>query len=755
MALEPKNEELISQQREIAIMEKEEQSEKQLLTLLEKEEGGDKKSKSTLQGKQTIDELKSLLQILPVSQEPREIVALIQKGEELSAKFLPNLCKALEIIPLVRNSFQTQPLLTIYFRQNNGFLQLIHWIKVIHNLSSFWSSSSLLEEISYEKTLSEFIGLMNPILDEKRLSKHLFLESKVYTDLKDLLLERMTAESLDYQAAIVECFHILVKDEVLLKTKTLLFSDVKFWMSLSQLFGNIIVNNSSPSSISTSTSSSSTSGVINSILRNGFLIFKEFFFSQHENDKNFIKNSLDAGLALNIVYSFGLGLHFLLYCQQSTIKDKIEEKKIIEKNVELIIDNLVGISQYEFMRRNFIDAIPIPSSSSSSSSSPSSPAKEETKGSSNESSSQSPTIISLLIDAIQRYPDYSVNGIAVLMNSSIETAANNANCTADQIKEMNEISRKVKEIICSRKEGVELALSVLSSTVVESNPLLLFTGKQRVFDNDKTLSLVPEIDAIYYTRKVGLLSRLISNPTIAQTILSETPNNKGLKKTSSSSSGRISYGCDYFQQLCHNLWILTRPNHGDNQLTKEKEAQILNAPRWIQDLLNHFIRIFAHLFSGHQKFIFSNESLKKIIVEEEFFGSLLCLLPFPRMDPVEGITDKTVTLVPRYPQASLIIGNVILIFLQFMNFEPHMVRLLFEEILSTPTTSSSAPSSSSEKRFFLIEKAICGMATCQDIRVRKNISILLAKACQIDPKIRERVSFYRGLQMMVELQNEL
>ena len=49
-----------------------------------------------------------------------------------------------------------------------------------------------------------------------------------------------------------------------------------------------------------------------------------------------------------------------------------------------------------------------------------------------------------------------------------------------------------------------------------------------------------------------------------------------------------------------------------------------------------------------------------------------------------------------------------------------------------------------------IERLINAMATCNDIRVRKNIAILLAKGAKF-PGVRERLTYYRGMQMIVEL----
>jgi hypothetical protein len=45
------------------------------------------------------------------------------------------------------------------------------------------------------------------------------------------------------------------------------------------------------------------------------------------------------------------------------------------------------------------------------------------------------------------------------------------------------------------------------------------------------------------------------------------------------------------------------------------------------------------------------------------------------------------------------------------------------------------------------------MATCSDIRVRKNIAILLAKGCKVEG-MRERLTYFRGMEMIVELQSK-
>lgn len=46
------------------------------------------------------------------------------------------------------------------------------------------------------------------------------------------------------------------------------------------------------------------------------------------------------------------------------------------------------------------------------------------------------------------------------------------------------------------------------------------------------------------------------------------------------------------------------------------------------------------------------------------------------------------------------------------------------------------------------------MATCSDIRVRKNIAILLAKGCRKE-EIKKKIEFFRGIEMIVQLQKQL
>lgn len=116
-------------------------------------------------------------------------------------------------------------------------------------------------------------------------------------------------------------------------------------------------------------------------------------------------------------------------------------------------------------------------------------------------------------------------------------------------------------------------------------------------------------------------------------------------------------------------------------------------------------------------------------------GLLLSVFPMPRTD-LGVITPSTVILPPKEPEATTVLGNTAKCLIALADI-PQYANILF-----------------TDKNLFGIEKLICAMATCSDIRVRKNIAILLARGCK-DQSVRERVDLFKGMQIMVELQNAI
>lgn len=114
---------------------------------------------------------------------------------------------------------------------------------------------------------------------------------------------------------------------------------------------------------------------------------------------------------------------------------------------------------------------------------------------------------------------------------------------------------------------------------------------------------------------------------------------------------------------------------------------------------------------------------------------LLAIFPEPRQD-LGVITPESVVQVPKKSAPLILMGNTARCLMPFAD-DP----VSFQDIYTNRILMG-------------IEKLVCSMATCTDIRVRKNIAILLAKGCR-DPSVRQRVSELRGIQMMVELQDRL
>lgn len=200
-----------------------------------------------------------------------------------------------------------------------------------------------------------------------------------------------------------------------------------------------------------------------------------------------------------------------------------------------------------------------------------------------------------------------------------------------------------------------------------------------------------------FARKAGLLSRLVSLPEVQQKLLEPA----------------------LYRSLVRRI-----ANH-----TRDAGA-VVSREKWMDEEHLHCIRILAALPAP-------TAELKAIAVQENIFRALLSLFPQPREECGE-ITPSSVTLMPLHAAtlSPQLVGNAARCFMPYAD-DP----LYGEKLYKT-------------KSFITIEKWICAMASCTDMRVRKNIAILLAKACRI-PGVREKVSHLRGLQMMIELQDKL
>lgn len=146
------------------------------------------------------------------------------------------------------------------------------------------------------------------------------------------------------------------------------------------------------------------------------------------------------------------------------------------------------------------------------------------------------------------------------------------------------------------------------------------------------------------------------------------------------------------------------------------------------ECIAHLVRTLAAL---HQP----PTECRKVALEEKLVESLLHLFPRPREDLGE-ITPASVVQVPKNPASPVLIGNAARCLMPYADDVAHAAVLY------------------RQRDKVGIEKLINAMATCTDIRVRKNLAILLAKGCRYDG-VRELVTHFRGMQMLTELQDKL
>ena len=162
--------------------------------------------------------------------------------------------------------------------------------------------------------------------------------------------------------------------------------------------------------------------------------------------------------------------------------------------------------------------------------------------------------------------------------------------------------------------------------------------------------------------------------------------------------------------------------------TRLKDLCILSNTRSLEsieiDEQSHYIRILASLGT-------LNDDCARVALDQDIVITFLQFFPTPKVDYDGKITSNSVILPPIHIQSAVILGNVARCLLAIADDERFAKTIYNQQLLG-------------------IEKMVCAMATCTDIRVRKNISILLAKGCRL-PGVKEKVSNLRGLQMMVEL----
>lgn len=126
---------------------------------------------------------------------------------------------------------------------------------------------------------------------------------------------------------------------------------------------------------------------------------------------------------------------------------------------------------------------------------------------------------------------------------------------------------------------------------------------------------------------------------------------------------------------------------------------------------------------------------RAVALQECLVHALIQLFPRPR-DELGEITPQSVVLCPSTPESPILLGNAARCLMPYADDAAHAAVLF-------------------QKRDLVgVERLVNAMATCTDIRVRKNLAILLAKGCRLDG-VRELLTHFRGMQMLTELQDSL
>lgn len=222
-----------------------------------------------------------------------------------------------------------------------------------------------------------------------------------------------------------------------------------------------------------------------------------------------------------------------------------------------------------------------------------------------------------------------------------------------------------------------------------------------------------DISGVELSRASGLLSRLCTVQDVVTTI----------------------FGPDkYYRILCkalaRNVGIYS---DGKTAIDVSNATSTIQGPQpgknaWVLEERNNIIRVLSSFCNSLPK------ECKAVAAEEKLVLALVLIFPQPRQELGE-ITPSSVVLTPQEQASPLLLGNAARTLMQFADDEEYMPVIFGKSSVCG------------------VERLICAMATCSDIRVRKNIAILLAKGCRF-PGVKDRVTHFRGTEMIVELQSK-
>lgn len=314
--------------------------------------------------------------------------------------------------------------------------------------------------------------------------------------------------------------------------------------------------------------------------------------------------------------------------------------------------------------------------------------------------------ITAVLQCMKDFPQHSVNCLAILMN-----LATNA---------------EVREEVATQ-HGLDLALASLTHSVAAAGvePHACIANKENI-----------DINARY----TGLLSRLVSVTAVSDRL---------------KSAANFELLCHRLQQCC---MLLVNSQLPPSPLTDHTDADDgdESAIKWTKQERGYIITILATLTQNNQAFTtkVSLDSLINTNSKYNLIVSLMSVFPEPRTELGE-VTAASVSLSPCNIESPLLLGNAACCLLNYAD-NASLIPAIFlgrskftarSKFAAISSSSSSSIVDTSDETALNIDKMICAMATCTDTRVRKNISILIAKGCR-NEAVKERMTALRGMEMI-------
>lgn len=322
------------------------------------------------------------------------------------------------------------------------------------------------------------------------------------------------------------------------------------------------------------------------------------------------------------------------------------------------------------------------------------------------------SVVESLLDAQTVCADWEGNVLAALMNITIDNSGvtsvsiNSTSALPPPRNDTQEASLSMRDALCN-----------LEMASAGSNKIVALA-----------LSAVTKSGTNYSVRKLGLLSRLVTNTKVQQLLVL----------------------ADNYSRLCSLLVRCLRSlaaSEGVPFLAEEDspdKIEVLNT-----DELNYAVRIFATLAPLVTANKSSCEKLCALTVQEHVLEAIIAAVFPPPRSELGEYTANSVIQTPK-----LFVDNMKNNSIGNNSVRAVLIGNAARVLLGLANSTGCCEVIFGNRKLLGVEKFVCAMATCSDMRVRKNIAILLAKGCKFSPATRELVTRYRGVQMMIELQDK-